>query len=130
MSHPHLVQTYTYRVKPIEDKADPLMNSCIVVMGGGNGTTMMQSTMVEGASVVSGASSQDSSAVTSYELLLVLEYCDKGSLRSLLDSRGLFDENDRLNYPAVLDICLDIAKAMIHLHRNNIMHLDLKASEI
>jgi Mrp family chromosome partitioning ATPase len=37
--HPHLVHTYTYRVKPIGDKPDNI-NSCIVVMGGGDGSTV------------------------------------------------------------------------------------------
>ena len=103
MSHPHLVQTYTYRVKPIENKPDDL-DGCIVVMGGGDGSTIVPTNVNGGSSIISNNSSQDSNSVTSYELLLVLEYCDKGSLRSLLDVRGLEDENGRLNYPAALEI--------------------------
>jgi hypothetical protein len=31
-----------------------------------------------------------------------------------------------VNVAAVLDIGLDVAKAMIHLHRHNVLHSDIK----
>eukprot|EP00983_Pelagomonas_calceolata_P017737 557165-Pelagomonas_calceolata.AAC.1 len=35
-----------------------------------------------------------------------------------------------LNYPAILDCAIDIARAMLHLHCNNVLHMDLKARNI
>ena len=35
-----------------------------------------------------------------------------------------------LNYAAVLDNASDIARAMLHLHKANILHLDLKAANV
>lgn len=128
MSHPHLVQTYTYRVKPLEENFNSMSNA--IVLMSADGSTVRPSYSKTSAGAASDIPSPSLSAVTSYELLLVLEYCDKGSLRSLLDIRGLDDANGCLNYPVALAICLDIAKAMIHLHRNNIMHLDLKAANV
>ncbi len=65
---------------------------------------------------------------------LILELCDQGSLRDALDG-GCFllvdpehpEGPPALNYAAVLDTAMDIAKACIHLHRNNVLHTDLKA---
>lgn len=56
---------------------------------------------------------------------LVLEYCDLGSLREALD-QGAFLGNGVLNYHAILDTALDVAKAMCHLHAMNVLHSDLK----
>ncbi len=35
-----------------------------------------------------------------------------------------------LNYPAILDCAIDIARAMLHLHCNNVLHMDLKARNV
>jgi hypothetical protein len=45
---------------------------------------------------------------------LVLEMCDRGSLRGLLDSGGLRDAaGGQLNMGAVLECALDVARAMV-----------------
>ena len=69
--------------------------------------------------------------MTAHELQLVLEYCDRGSLGTLLKDYGGFrDEEGQLDYAAVLETAADIAKGMIHLHKNNICHNDLKATNV
>jgi serine/threonine protein kinase len=69
--------------------------------------------------------------VAAHELRLVLEYCDRGSLGTLLKDYGGFrDEEGQLDYAAVLETAADIAKGMIHLHKNNICHNDLKANNV
>ncbi len=55
----------------------------------------------------------------------MLEYCDKGCLRDALDE-GAFMADQGLNYPAVLEVAADVAKAMLHLHSLNVLHGDLK----
>ena len=54
----------------------------------------------------------------------MLEYCDLGGLREALD-QGAFMTHT-LNYHAILDTALDVAKAMCHLHAMNVLHSDLK----
>ena len=69
--------------------------------------------------------------VTAHELRLVLEFCDQGSLGTLLKDYGGFrDDDGQLDYAAVLETAADIAKGMIHLHKNNICHNDLKANNV
>jgi serine/threonine protein kinase len=60
----------------------------------------------------------------------VLEYCDRGSLRDALDGKAFYMPDGTLNYCAVLDTTIDLAKAMIHLHTRNVLHSDFKARNI
>ncbi len=57
--------------------------------------------------------------------LVVLEYCNEGSLDKLL-----FDSNERLSTEKQLTIAHSIAKGLDHLHGNNIVHRDLAARNI
>ena len=40
--------------------------------------------------------------------------------------QGCFLKSSVLNYHAILDTALDVAKAMTHLHAMNVLHSDLK----
>ncbi|GAX73028.1 hypothetical protein CEUSTIGMA_g480.t1 [Chlamydomonas eustigma] len=55
---------------------------------------------------------------------LVLEYCDCGSLRDLLQADVFKAVNGSLNYHAILDTAIDVSMGMVHLHRLNIVHAD------
>ena len=63
------------------------------------------------------------------QVRLVLEFCDKGTLRGALD-QGVYLGTSGLNYRAILDTAADVAKAMLHLHLNNVLHGDLKATNV
>ncbi|KAL6760519.1 kinase-like domain-containing protein [Haematococcus lacustris] len=120
LSHPNIVQTYTYAIRPMKDQTP--MTSYIEP---GMFVTNLDTTMK-----ASGGSMSDTNQnVHSYEVRLVLEYCDKGSLREALD-QGAFMGPSGLNYRAVLDTALDVAKAMLHLHSLNVLHADLKARNV
>ena len=54
----------------------------------------------------------------------VMEYVDGGSLEDLLNTRG------RLNETAALDILRGISAALRYIHNRNILHLDIKPSNI
>jgi serine/threonine protein kinase len=67
----------------------------------------------------------------SWEVQLVLEYCDQGSLRQLLNKSGPFKAPDGgRDMLLILDTALDVARAMVHLHSENIIHSDLKVRTI
>lgn len=61
---------------------------------------------------------------------LVLEFCDKGCLREALDGGIFTSPSGDVNLPAVLDSAIDVARAMLHLHCNNVLHMDLKSRNI
>ena len=62
---------------------------------------------------------------------LVLEYCDRGSLAASIEAfKGVRDEAGSLQYANLIETAADIAKGMLHLHKNNICHNDLKAANV
>jgi serine/threonine protein kinase len=65
-----------------------------------------------------------------YEILLVMELCDLGSLRDNLNNKIFNLPDESLNYAAVLDSAIDIVKGLVHLHRQNIVHADIKAANV
>lgn len=55
--------------------------------------------------------------------ILILEYCDGGSLESVIKKNTLSDEQ-------IVDYAFGIARGMLHLHLNNIVHRDLAARNV
>lgn len=63
--------------------------------------------------------------------LLVMEYCDGGSLETLIHTRRRFDSFQvSYNRRDLLLTLLDISKAMEYLHNQGIVHGDLKPANI
>eukprot|EP00775_Hariotina_reticulata_P008079 gene8079-8273_t len=112
MSHPNVVQVYTYMLNPLtatgEAAADASQGSV-------------------DAQVVSAAPHRN---VSGWELKLVMEYCDQGTLRDALDSRRLSNSTCFLQPALVLSLAHDVAAAMLHLHSEGIVHGDLKAGNV
>ncbi|WIA08278.1 hypothetical protein OEZ85_007721 [Tetradesmus obliquus] len=128
LSHPNIVQTYTYAIRPMREHSQNIGTletmTDIMPTATGNGIA----TIATG--LTNKSSSSGGSAVHSYEVRLVLEYCDKGCLRDALDSALFRLGADAINYLAVLDTAADVAKAMLHLHSCNVLHSDLKARNV
>ena len=62
---------------------------------------------------------------------LVLEYCDRGSLDASVEAnKGLRDKSGTLMLANLIETAADIAKGMLHLHKNNVCHNDLKAANV
>lgn len=57
-------------------------------------------------------------------LCIVMDYCEGGSLRQVLDRHGPLSEN------LVASIAESILKALEYLHRQGISHRDLKAANV
>jgi len=141
LSHPNILQTYTYDIRPLRDNA-----------GAGSKKLMMGMSTTLGPSTSVAGSDGGGGSVHSFEVRLVLEYCDKGSLREALD-QGAFllapGSSDGaaattavsspgavgggappVNYRAVLDTAIEVATAMVHLHGRNVLHADLKVGRL
>jgi serine/threonine protein kinase len=100
MSHPHLVQTYTYSIKPIYEQSDSTFK---LTMKGESGPL-----------------------INAHELRLAMEYCDRGAASDYCRSVGGL----QTDYPSLLETSLDVAKAMHHLHSIGVTHNDLKAGNV
>lgn len=100
--HPNLVVTVDYHV----------LEPCSV---GDTGSTSSEYSVTEG-----------SETVTSTYLLM--EFCDRGTLRSLM--KGPRWDPCGVGYVFVLVLLSEVASAVHYLHDNNIIHGDLKSSNV
>jgi serine/threonine protein kinase len=190
LSHPNILQTFTYDIRAVVSSEAAGGGDEAGGNGGGNGTAAGATSTVGAGGGVTG-----SAILQPYEVRLVLEYCDRGSLREALDA-GAFrlatpaptpvrvsaagpdgsgdgsaaaigsgdaaaaavnptgagggsssgtssasllgttaaaagaSSTGGVNLAAVLDTAIDVAAAMVHLHRRNVLHGDLKARNI
>ncbi|GAX77392.1 hypothetical protein CEUSTIGMA_g4838.t1 [Chlamydomonas eustigma] len=142
LSHPNIVQTYNYIIKPVvgqQTDAQASQETASLdtqLTGQHNNQTDAQpgrgrlSASSEPARANARPSQAGDSTVAGFEVQIVMEYCERGSLRRLLN-HGVFKlDEEVVNYPAVLETAADIAKGMIQLHSLNVVHSDLKAQNI
>ncbi|KAI8468110.1 MAG: kinase-like domain-containing protein [Monoraphidium minutum] len=127
IQHPNVVQTFTYVIKPSAATSVPCANS----EGDSPGPKLVTASDFAAARP-SDFDTPEANAATvhNFEVSLVLEWCDWGSLRTALDEGAFFAEDNSLNYAAILDTAADIARAMVHLHKNNVLHSDLKVRNV
>ena len=71
-----------------------------------------------------------SNRASGMEMRLVMEYCELGSLRQAIDSGFFHEASGELRFKAILETAADVARAMVHLSECNILHNDLKASNV
>ena len=123
---PHLVaQTFDYSLNPIT--AD--------VTGGSDGGNQQMSEAIgssnDGRRCSSGGAGL--SSILGFEVQIIMEKCDCGSLRQMLDKGGApFKDpcSGQISYEAVLATAADIAKGMAQLHAMNIVHSDCKTQNV
>ena len=126
---PHLVaQTFDYSLNPITadvkvSKVEPRQmppesrSNQSSGMGGGKTST----------------SNYPGGGVLGFEVQIIMEKCDCGSLRQMLDKGGApFKDpcSGQISYEAVLATAADIAKGMAQLHAMNIVHSDCKTQNV
>eukprot|EP00883_Tetradesmus_obliquus_P006895 jgi/Sobl393_1/17454/SZX64266.1 len=142
ISHPNLVQVYTYTLNPLIAGEE---------QGSGSGSSrrnlpplppqarqqQQQQALPHGANTPAGAGQQRSQGIVSgWELRLVMEYCDQGTLRDALDNGMLLrgrgsSSSSRCMHPGLaLGLAQDIAAALLHLHAEGVVHGDLKAANV
>jgi len=101
LSHPNIVSTYHYDVKPVCHNEDDKM----------------------------GLDVQNPAALDNYwKLFLVLEYCH--SSLGFAMQKGLFNRGGNSSFESVLYTLLDVAKGALYLHQHQIIHGDIKPDNI
>ncbi|WIA33783.1 hypothetical protein OEZ86_006896 [Tetradesmus obliquus] len=120
MSHPNIVQVYTASaVRSVHADSTASSRQHARADGGGSSSSS------------DAGDAEHKPVLVGWELRLVMEFCDAGSLRTALDHKLLIDRTTGL--PAlecVLFLAHDVACAMIHLHSEHLLHGDLKASNV
>ncbi|KAG1672489.1 hypothetical protein FOA52_002797 [Chlamydomonas sp. UWO 241] len=130
LMHPNIVSTYTYSIKPVRDTTKVVSGIVLIEASTVAASTIGSPPPQDTVGTATGICARSGGAgVHSYEVRLVLEYCDRGCLRDSLDL-GEFRGPQGLKYRAILDTALDVAKAMCHLHAMNVLHSDLKARNV
>ncbi|GLI65793.1 hypothetical protein VaNZ11_009413 [Volvox africanus] len=129
--HPNIVTTYTYFIRPYHEPTHEGVQQMLGTPSTHVNTNNMYRSLGNdppppGADESVAASE---STVHSYEVRLVLEYCDKGCLKDALDQH-VFMQGGTFNLGGVLETAADVAKAMVHMHAANVLHSDLKARNI
>ncbi|KAG1661978.1 hypothetical protein FOA52_007150 [Chlamydomonas sp. UWO 241] len=66
---------------------------------------------------------------SSFEVKLIMEFCDGSSLSDAAQL-GVLLQGGMVDVPAVVDIISGVAKGMMHLHLLNIVHGDLKTRNV
>ncbi|KAG1669245.1 hypothetical protein FOA52_003282 [Chlamydomonas sp. UWO 241] len=160
LSHPNIVQTYTYSIRHLREGQAPgltmhaqpetsktELGNMGIVLGTGLSESVCTDTvhtMHKGDVGGSGADSkigrvgrsgtssgtESGSTIHAYEVRLVLELCEYGSLRDCLDRGAYCLPDSSINFHAVLDTAIDCAKAMVHMHRQSVLHSDLKSRNV
>ena len=133
LSHPNIVQTHTYSLQPISSShssGNRVANDTAV--SGSHAVWIGSSSNGAGgsASIRAPPPPKTNSTPSGFEVQLVLEFCDRGTLREALDAWAFTTANGEINYRAVLDTACDVARGMLHLHELNIIHSDLKAGNV
>ena len=118
MSHPNVVQTYSYEVVPVM--------SCERNSSEGSQTAAC------GEDSSSCGSSTEVSNILMWEARIIQEYCTRGSVaQAIKDNRLHEGATPVLPITAVtLGIARDVAAGMSHIHAMHIIHGDLKAGNI
>ncbi|KAI8472387.1 MAG: hypothetical protein J3K34DRAFT_209795 [Monoraphidium minutum] len=159
LSHPNIVQTFTYSIKGVAANDRRQLAALAAAARGAHGSLHDSSASVPVVAPADGQAAPPpgselgtGSDVHSWELRLVQELCDIGSLRDALNS-GLFRSDACTERAAaagvsaaslplpgqasyepnnlrVIDTALDVARALAHLHAQSILHSDLKARNI
>ncbi|WIA15154.1 hypothetical protein OEZ85_001840 [Tetradesmus obliquus] len=126
LSHPNVVQVFTYMLNPLTvDEAAAA--AAAAAESGVAAPQQQQQQQPQGAPAAGGNRS-----ISGWELRLVMEYCDQGTLREALDQK-CFLRNSSNGYlaPTIsLSLAHDIAAALLHLHSEGVVHGDLKAANV
>ena len=129
LSHPNIVQTYSYDLRPVLEALSSSERTSSNTLGSAevacSSIPLSQRLPASGKDSVSETRLTPASRLRGLELRLVLQFCDCGSLRDVLD-QGAFLQGKGVNYRAVLETALDIARGMMQLHALNLVHSDLK----
>jgi len=132
LRHPNVVQTFSYEMVPLKSTYQGAAHGIDVRAAP---DAVMSATELcsdnPDSGTLPGAEWDD--LVQLWEVRIIQEFCTRGSLYSALASGNLSGQNGRRTPPDVmlcLQVALDVACGMHHIHSMKICHGDLKAQNV
>jgi len=109
LAHPNVVCTYSYDIKRLQPGS--------------------LEARVQGLKNKSGVNILDS--YVDWKLFIIQEYCEQGTLRVALREKVFVDpQTEGPDLKSLLEIAMGIARGMHHIHSKNILHGNLKPSNV
>lgn len=131
LRHPNVVQTFSYKLNPVERAIAVEKSAGSQCQGNLSGENISFVNDSKTSQISDGG--EEGSQVVLYEANIIQEYCNKGSLFAALASGrlpGQEGRNTRPNTSVALHLALDVACGMHHIHSLQIIHGDLKAQNV
>ncbi|GMH37147.1 hypothetical protein BSKO_05020 [Bryopsis sp. KO-2023] len=131
LRHPNVVQTFMQATRVVSKPSEqgPAPQQQKSTLAEDNPYLAIHEAFDPSADASTNVSSLRMVPLQSKETWLVQEYCDLGSLGHSLKLK-LLDRGGRIDMDAVLATCSDIARGMQYLHSRNVIHGDLKCTNV
>ncbi|GFH19032.1 protein kinase domain-containing protein, partial [Haematococcus lacustris] len=113
LAHPNIVNTYTFDLRAVGTNNDMLVAKSAPEKKDGHMSI-----------------AEDQAVAGDWKMYIVQEYCDGGHLKRAVDSAALTEDGSTPNMLAVVNMALDIACGVQHIHSKNIIHGDLSPANI
>ncbi|KAG2423701.1 hypothetical protein HXX76_015091 [Chlamydomonas incerta] len=141
LNHPCVLQTYSVALLEYSPARKPPSAASEDGLGGsGNGANANANNNGKVSTPVAAAGNGhsgdqallDSDMSPFYQLKMVSEFCEGGSVVNALKRMRFYDSvgGGVVRLPAVVDIASQVASGMAYLHSANIIHADLKAANV
>uniref|UniRef100_A0A7S1SJ73 Protein kinase domain-containing protein n=1 Tax=Tetraselmis chuii TaxID=63592 RepID=A0A7S1SJ73_9CHLO len=136
LRHPNVVQTFSFEMVPLKSTYQGAANGLDTQIGqdAHRSADHLELSSEANSAVTETRISVDSHDIVQFwEVRIIQEYCTRGSLYNALHGGRLPGQSGRHTPPDVilcLQIALDVACGMHHIHSMNICHGDLKAQNV
>ncbi|KAI8472601.1 MAG: hypothetical protein J3K34DRAFT_457740 [Monoraphidium minutum] len=126
VAHPHVVSVFSVGLRPCRPPQQQPAPGAV--------EQAAPAAPLRQAGRMSAPSTADSSVrggAVLWQLTIVMEYCDQGTLRQALDRGRLRSpRTGRTHLPTALALARDVAASLQYLHSQQVVHGDLKASNV
>ncbi|GLC44203.1 hypothetical protein PLESTB_000752900 [Pleodorina starrii] len=137
LNHPCVLQTYSVALLEYSPALKPASNASedgVANVSGSNSGEQQpqQQPQTPAAAVAPASGAQLHDMAPFYQLKMVSEFCEGGSVVQALRRMQFYDAvaGGTVRMPAVIDIASQVASGMAYLHSANIIHADLKAANV